>query len=196
MRSKHSPEDSFWAKVTKETEQPIPHLKTPCWIWTGAKTKEDYGYFRPAKTRARVHRFSWELHNGPIPIKMIICHRCDRPACVNPSHLFLGTDATNAADRDNKGRQARGIRSGRAKLTEDQVYEIRYLHSKGNITYIELGTLFNVTESTVRSIVLRRTWKHLPPISLSPSLKATHLARKIRAQSVFKTAKSFRDYWS
>lgn len=95
-------EDRFWSKVTKTNE---------CWLWDeGSRDKDGYGSFRKSKSPGqrrgpvvRAHRFSWELHNGPIPKGLWILHKCDNPPCVNPEHLYAGTRQDNANDiRDRK----------------------------------------------------------------------------------------------
>lgn len=98
-------EERFWQKVNKAG--PLhPTLGTPCWVWTASG--DGHGYGRIATTMAqgpvKVHRVSWELHNGPIPPGLHVLHRCDNPPCVNPAHLFLGTFSDNMMDKCLKGR--------------------------------------------------------------------------------------------
>src|SRR3990172_4237019 len=96
--------NSFWAKVNKSDG---------CWTWTASKRKFGYGAFVWADSEGRIiqgraHRFSYELHHGPIPLGICVLHKCDNPACVRPSHLFLGTRADNNFDMLSKGRHVCG----------------------------------------------------------------------------------------
>lgn len=84
------------------------HVETPvdgCWEWTGGTTHFGYGAFKKQnRVQVNSHRYSWELHNGPIPEGVFVCHRCDNPLCVRPDHLFLGSGFDNMRDASKKGR--------------------------------------------------------------------------------------------
>lgn len=90
-----------------------------CWVWaTKSKAVSGYGLINIKNTNVRAHRFSWTIHRGPIPNGLHVLHKCDVPACVNPAHLFLGTDLDNNTDKINKGRwRPRGPTRNRSKTT-------------------------------------------------------------------------------
>ncbi len=151
----------FWSKVDKNGPVPshMPHLGN-CWIWTGCRNEKGYGGFGKHQ---KAHRVSWRLHNGN-PVGMCVLHQCDTPACVNPSHLFLGTIRDNNRDMAQKGRQfvphRRGSDHRSAKLTESDVLEIRRLRTTG-LTQWALARQFGVGQYTIWAIVTGKSWKHV-----------------------------------
>ena len=147
------PEERFWQSVDKQSAE-------DCWLWTAATNGVGYGKLHVDGRLVYVHRFSYELHHGPIPGDLYVCHSCDVAGCVNPAHLWLGTNADNLADMAAKRRSNHGARSPHAKLTTSQVREIRRLASTGKHTHAELGVQFNVTQSNVSKIIRRQTWRH------------------------------------
>lgn len=97
----------------------VYHSDLGCWIWLGAQNREGgYGVVRRDKKLRYCHRFAWELAYGPIPDGAYVLHRCDRPLCVRPDHLFLGTQAENIADARAKGRLAIGDRNGMSRVSK------------------------------------------------------------------------------
>jgi hypothetical protein len=90
--------DRFWKKVDRRGER-------ECWSWTAARNSCGYGSFWDGRAVVQASRFSWQLENGPIPAGLYVLHSCDNPPCVNPAHLFLGTQGDNVADRKAKGRR-------------------------------------------------------------------------------------------
>ncbi len=107
------------------------------------------------------HRFSWELHNGPIPKGFCVLHRCDNPPCVRPDHLFLGTHLENIRDmvKKNRGYDRHGEKNPRAKLTERKVIEIRRRYELGE-TQESLGREYGFVQAYISQIVLRKIWKN------------------------------------
>ncbi len=85
----------------------IPEPNSGCWLWLGSVTQSGYGNAWTNGKNMRAHRLSWMIHNGDIPKEMCVLHRCDTPACINPGHLFLGTQLENIKDRDAKGRHGK-----------------------------------------------------------------------------------------
>ena len=140
-----------------------PITESGCWIWMGGLHNDGYGRFSASFKGPRIlaHRYAFERKHGEIPARMLICHRCDVPACVNPDHLFLGTVIDNNRDRSLKQRSARGEKSGKAKLTADQVLEIRAAAVKRNGGIYDLARKFSVSHYTIRDIRRGRNWEHL-----------------------------------
>jgi len=135
--------EHFWAKVDKRGPD-------ECWPWLAAKSRDGYGKLGLASHTLRAHRVAWWLANGPLPEGMCVCHHCDSVGCVNPSHLFLGTYADNAADMVQKGRQY-------SKLTEEDVRTIREEYA--TTTQKVLARKYGVAQPTVSQAILGDTWR-------------------------------------
>ncbi len=150
--------DRFWTKVAKRGPN-------ECWEWCASLSNKGYGKIGRNGGGGHVpaHRVSWELSNGPIPNVQCVLHRCDNPPCVNPAHLFLGTKADNTADMISKGRNVppRGEMSGRAKLTNDAVIDIRSRHANGE-RQVDLAHEYNLNDGTISRIISGKRWAHLP----------------------------------
>ncbi len=141
-----------------------PEANTGCWLWVGCGSTESYGTIRRNGRTKYAHRVSYESVNGAGSLDgKVARHKCDTPACVNPEHIIPGTNADNMRDAVLRGRfrPKRGEASPNAKLTEQQVLEIRRLVSEGKPT-TRVAHLFNVSSQNVHDICTGATWAHLP----------------------------------
>ena len=129
-----------------------------CWVWIGNKNADGYGRLRYHGARWMAHRVAYRLTKGPIPYGLCVCHSCDNPACVNPDHLWLGTQAANQWDRKRKNRQALGEKNGRAKLT---VRQVRDILARPKRSHTSLARLYGVSPSTIDAIFAGRHWNHI-----------------------------------
>jgi predicted XRE-type DNA-binding protein len=139
-----------------------------CWIWVGKsdRTKMNYGKIHegPGSRRwLKAHRVSYELHCGEIPEGMQVMHKCDRPLCVNPAHLSLGTHADNmkdmAAKRRGKSGGAKGEELPQSKLTEDAVRDIK----RKALRQREYAEKYGIHQVTVSDIWTGKSWSHVSP---------------------------------
>lgn len=135
-----------------------------CWLWTGAKNEKGYGVAWDGRRTIRAHRLAWLLTRGSLPAApLILCHRCDTPGCVNPEHLFAGTNLDNQRDSAEKGRRAPGPVGGekhRAVLPPETVVRMRALAANGN-SAPAVAAAFGVHPETARKIIARRTYKNV-----------------------------------
>lgn len=150
----------FWKKVNKIDG---------CWLWIKPDPSNGYGRFMYHGKIMGAHRASWLIHRGNIPDGLWVLHRCDNPACVNPDHLFLGTHDDNMADMAAKHRAAfqqhpesapKGERHGNAKLTDNDVREIRRLRAIGTPRKA-VAQMFGISISNVKQITARTAWPHV-----------------------------------
>lgn len=155
------PSERFWSKVRKLGPD-------ECWEWVGARHPEGYGYLYAGplyENRVRwvkSHRLSWEIHNGQIPDGLSVLHHCDNPPCVNPSHLYVGTQAQNVHDRTvrNRGRNQDGSVNSNAKLTEADVVAIIAMLKTGR-SQAAVAEMFGVKQPQISRIARRESWRHL-----------------------------------
>jgi len=143
-------------------ERAIPEPNSGCWLWERGTQSEGYGCW-PVGQRKYIlaHRMAFIIANGNIPAGMKVCHRCDTPLCVNPAHLFLGTQAENMADMRLKGRgwtpSFKGEAHPGALLNEDIVRSIRADHRSHRAVAQELG----ISKTAVAEARSRKTWGHV-----------------------------------
>lgn len=133
-----------------------------CWICTSHKPNSSgYPGIRRNGLNLKVHRYMYEKYNGKIPKELHVLHKCDTPMCINPEHLFLGTNADNVADKMAKGRCKTGREEHhwKSKLTQDDVIKIRtqLLHLSNE----EIANMFNVQKSAISKIRVGRTWNKI-----------------------------------
>lgn len=175
--------DRFWTKVKKTSS---------CWPWTAALNPSGYGMLSGGRKKdapLRAHRISWIIHMGQIPNGMHVLHRCDNRRCVNPSHLFLGSNLDNVRDMVKKERNAKGVKHSEtmkrfaargdkngtkthpekilkgeshfaAILTNGKIIQIRSMRRAG-LKLKHIGDIFGVAKSTICCICKRRRWKHV-----------------------------------
>jgi hypothetical protein len=146
----------FWKKVNKRPDG--------IWEWIGTRRRGEHGMFMLNGKATFAHRISWFLIKGKILEGQCVLHKNDVPWDVNPDNLWVGSQLENIADRHKKGRTraVSGEQQGHAKLTETAVKRIRHLKASTDISYAKLAIQFGVHKSTIKDVVARRQWKHVP----------------------------------
>lgn len=138
----------FWSKVDRSAGP------EGCWIWTASLHKAGYGQIRWRDSVVGAHRVAYELASGRmVPDGLFVCHSCDNPPCVNPAHLWLGDTSANSADMVAKGRGAMAARNGKAKLSDQDVQDMRDAYAAGGETYQSLATRYGVNKMTASRIL-------------------------------------------
>jgi hypothetical protein len=152
--------------VTSELLAKYTNKTDGCWLWTGRFNNMGYGKICSGDGEQYAHRVSWALANGSVPAGLFVCHRCDNPACINPDHLFLGTQKDNMQDCKDKGRfnspkRMASVRKGTSintnKLTEDDVRDVRKKIAEG-WSLSSIGVMFGVSVSAIWTIRHGRSW--------------------------------------
>lgn len=144
----------FWSFVTRKGPE-------ECWMWK-SQPGRNYGNFSVGKKNILPHRFSYLIHNKELPDGLLVLHSCDNTFCVNPAHLFAGTQLQNRQDCVAKGRQARGVEHGRSILTPAEVVIIREKKERNpELTDRQLGEEFHVSPGCINHIIRRESWAWL-----------------------------------
>lgn len=165
MTAKNTPE-KFWARV--DTSDP-----DGCWLWLGAKTSSGYGNLSWGGVVAQAHRVAYWLTHGNIRLetgfrhvgaakryKRFVLHKCDNRACCNPAHLFLGSMRTNMLDAYHKGRKVQPkSKHANAKLSPDDVREIRRAYAQTGVRQVDLARTFRVSQRVISLVVRNETYK-------------------------------------
>lgn len=140
--------------------QSIPEPNSGCWLWAGAIAATGYGVVAVNGKNKRAHRLSYEAaNNALLPSTVVVCHRCDTPSCVNPEHLFAGSQADNVRDCLLKDRR-RGAppRDGFSRITPEAVIAIR----ASSLTKDELAAMYGINRRNIQKIRNRKSWSHIP----------------------------------
>jgi hypothetical protein len=155
--------ERFLSKIEKK--------ENGCWIWKGAINRKGYGIFRVCNKNMLAHRASYWLFKKDIEPGKFICHICDVRSCVNPDHLFSGTQKENMEDAKNKGRIATGDRlnhhsligelSNWSRITEKQVRDVINMYLGGEKSLVAISKVTGVKRTNVWQIIRKKNWKHI-----------------------------------
>ena len=152
--SQLSTEERFMEKVNKTST---------CWLWKASLNRLGYGQFSINNKMKKAHRYSYELFVGEIPEGMKVLHKCDIRNCVNPKHLFIGTQNDNVLDMCKKGRNVfvpqPADKNPMAKLTWEIVEEMRNMRKTTGLSYMKISKLFNISQMTAFRAITGESWK-------------------------------------
>ncbi len=132
-----------------------------CREWLGSTNAQGYGTINWGGKIHKAHRISFRIHKGKDAGRRDVCHSCDNPRCIEPSHLFAGTRLQNMRDAVAKGRMRHGSSHYQSKLTEEIVREIRQRFADGAITMLALATELGCSNSVISEAISRKTWRHV-----------------------------------
>jgi len=154
-------------RIAHNRNNPINFMRSvskteTCWLWQKAKDGGGYGRVGYDGKNRKAHQVAWQINFGPIPKGLSVLHRCDVRHCVNPTHLFLGTQDDNMKDCARKGRivnrPAHGEANPMARLSRSQVEEIRGLYPR--LSQNAIAKHYGVSQMTINRIVNGKTWRH------------------------------------
>lgn len=147
--------ESFWALSDR------PDDPNGCWTWRGNVDSDGYGRISFSGRYHKAHQLAYRLSNGVMKRKVYICHKCGNRLCVNPEHLYHGNSKQNAQDMIRHGRSLKGERNHNAKLTSENVREIRKKYDAGGGNTVTLAAEYGVTQGAISHVVLGKTWIHV-----------------------------------
>jgi DNA-binding MarR family transcriptional regulator len=176
----------FWKLTKRENKK-----NDECWDWLAHKNHHGYGVFGVKDKTVLAHRFIFFVFNGSFDEKLLVCHTCDNRSCVNPKHLFLGTNIDNMRNMIERNRSLRGEKAPGSKLKEFQVIEIRERYANGE-TGASLAKEFNVDKSTITLIASGNSWGWANgPITLRGRGRKLSHKDYLDIQNIYKTGKYF-----
>jgi hypothetical protein len=149
-------QEYFWPKVDKRSSN-------ECWNWLAYLDKDGYGNFNINSASRRAHRVAYVLANRVLKTSLLVCHSCDNPSCVNPAHLWAGTDRQNIDDMITKSRTLTGTRNPKAKLTKNKVRHILKLSQRGMFG-TDIAKTIGCNRRTISSILTGKQWSSITGI--------------------------------
>lgn len=162
-RKTYTEEDKLAAVKRSIEKNAIKGKDGECWGWKAAVCKDGYAQLTCKQSMIngkRASKGSYLVHKGSIPEGMVVMHSCNNPICTNPDHLYLGTQQQNIDYKVSLNRQNKGEKVNTAKLTEEQVIEIRKLMADG-VSVKTVAVMYGMSDTTIYDIKKRKIWKHL-----------------------------------